>query len=128
MSNFRLQYSSVPLEENTDNARQTAWHRDLAGTQHWYKSPAHFTGTLRGEGRSKIVRHSEEDTCHIFRLHFIIGLNDRFKQLTRSLQDKVRLICGDCGCTTNSTDWHGLLLGPHPCPLSLLRGGGEGGG
>src|SRR5215207_5942266 len=121
MSNFGLRYFSIPMEQNTNDARQTTGHRDLAPTQHRYKSPAHFTGTLCREGRSEIVRHSEQDAGNIFGLHFTIRPNDCFKQFTRGLQDKVGVVCSDGYRSTNSTDWHELLLRPHPGPSPSLE-------
>src|SRR5215216_2068122 len=110
MGNSRLRQFSIPMDQNTDYVRQTAWHRDLTRTQHGYESPTHFSGTLRGKRGSKIICDSEYDTGNIFGFHFKVRLQDCLEQFTRGLQNKIGLVCSDCCCTANSTDWHGLLL------------------
>src|SRR5215217_5912535 len=113
------------MNEYANHAWQAIGDRDLARTKHGNEPPPHLTSALRRKGGGEIIRHGENSTGNIFRTHsFVLGQN-LFEQLARRLKDKIRLIDRYCRCSTNSTDWHTLLLNPHPVPLSLLRGGGE---
>src|SRR5215510_9183529 len=104
------------MDENSNHSWQTVWHGNLTGAKHGDESPAHLTGTLRGEGGYDVVSHRKESAGNIFRSHSFVFRQNFFEQFTRGLQYQFWFISCDGGRATDSTNWHTLLLTPPLAP------------
>ena len=80
------------MNKDTDHTRQTIRHGNLARAKHRDKSPAHLTGSLRGESGVEVVSHREERAGDIFGSHPIVLGKDFLQQFARGLMDEIGVI------------------------------------